>query len=193
MQRKEHVRHAAGRRPGPPGSKYAIAGVVLAAKPPASRPGPPDSPAYRVERQVDVSPQPPVVHQPLPAVTDPGEKDPPLERPRPRGPDPPPASPSPSRGGAAPRHADPVPNREVREDLQQDRVWQLGKRRHNSADTYGYFRLKGFEISLRGRWPRSPETCSFPPAGTGVSSRPRLARPHLAEKRARSPDFTRKA
>lgn len=77
----------------------------------------PASPAYRVERQVDMSPQPPVVHQPLPAVTDPGD-------------------------------ADPVPDREVREDLQQDRVRQVGKSRHHPADTHFRFRPEGLGDSF---------------------------------------------
>lgn len=83
---------------------------------------------HPVDGQVDVSPQPPVVHQPPPTVTDPAGGDRRERNPDPASPFAP--LPPPPRGEAAPGEANPVPHREVREDLQQHRVRQVRKRGH---------------------------------------------------------------
>ena len=143
----------------------------------------PARPAYRVERQVDVSPQPPVVHQLLPVVTDPGGEGEPAVRttPAPRGPDVhllvrPPPGPSFPQGAAAPGDSDPIPDREVGEDLQQDRVGQVGKSRHDPVDTHFRFRLKelgdspcGSPKKRRGERVRTGRWSQLPVAG-GVSA-----------------------
>lgn len=50
-----------------------------------------------------------------------------------------PLPPSQPRGEAAPGEANPVPDREVRKDLQQDQVRQVRKSRHDAADTHCHF------------------------------------------------------
>lgn len=88
----------------------------------------------------------------------------------------PPPGPSLPQGAAAPGDSDPIPDLEVREDLQQDRVGQVGKSRHDPVDTHFRFRLKelgdspcggpkkrGKERVRTGRWSQ------FPVAG-GVSA-----------------------
>ena len=94
--------------------------------------------------------------------------------PAPRGPDGhllvrPPPGPSLPQGAAAPGDSDPIPDREIGEDLQQDRVGQVGKSRHDPVDTHFRFRLKelggspcgspkkrGEERVRTGRWSQLP-------------------------------------
>lgn len=62
-----------------------------------------------------------------------------------------------------PGNADPVPDREVREDLQEHQVWEVKQRRHGPAVARFRFRWPGGRAPWRVlRWPDWPNRRDFP-------------------------------
>lgn len=62
-----------------------------------------------------------------------------------------------------PGDADPVPDREVREDLQEHQVWEVKQRRHGPAVARFRFRWPGGRAPRRVlRWPDWPNWRDFP-------------------------------